>query len=180
MLFCPLNISNGGDESRVQELCESWGARRGLPVLMSLMVSVDVKQHWTMHTHWSQFVPNMYVNRHPRTLSSTSSSPSSWELSLYVLVKPEAPVAWFIMTSLGFPLCGLQDTLTYSLISDVNGRSGLSYFYIQQQTGRIYIWRSLTLAPDNSYTVSSLHVSVFLSLFSFLSSFAFFVVVVFL
>ena len=31
----------------------------GLPVLMSLMVSEDVKQHWTMLTHWSQFVPNM-------------------------------------------------------------------------------------------------------------------------
>ena len=26
---------------------------------MSLMVSVDVKQHWTMLRHWSQFVPNM-------------------------------------------------------------------------------------------------------------------------
>ena len=31
--------------SRVQELCESRGGRPGLPVLMSLMVSVDVKQH---------------------------------------------------------------------------------------------------------------------------------------
>ena len=101
--------------------------------------------------------------------------------SLYVLVKPETHVAWFVMTSLGFPLCGLQDTLTYSLISDINGRSGLSYFYIQQQTGRIYIWRSLTLAPDNSYSVSSQHVSAFLFLFSFLSSFVcLFVVVVFL
>ena len=37
---------------RVQELCESRGGCPGLPVLMSLMVSVDVK-------HWSQFVPNM-------------------------------------------------------------------------------------------------------------------------
>ena len=25
------------------------------------MVSVDVKQHWTMLTHWSQLVPNNYV-----------------------------------------------------------------------------------------------------------------------
>ena len=41
------------------QLCESRGGRPGLPVLISLMVSVDVKQHWTMHTHWSQFVPNM-------------------------------------------------------------------------------------------------------------------------
>ena len=30
---------------RVQELRESRGGRPGLPVLMSLMVSVDVKQH---------------------------------------------------------------------------------------------------------------------------------------
>ena len=31
--------------SKVQELCESRGGRPGLPVLMSLTVSVDVKQH---------------------------------------------------------------------------------------------------------------------------------------
>ena len=37
------------------------------------MVSVDVKQHWTMHTHWSQFVLDMST-RHSRTLSSTSST----------------------------------------------------------------------------------------------------------
>ena len=30
---------------RVQELCESRGGRPGLSVLMSLMVSVDVKRH---------------------------------------------------------------------------------------------------------------------------------------
>ena len=30
---------------RVQELCESQGGRPGLPILMSLTVSVDVKQH---------------------------------------------------------------------------------------------------------------------------------------
>ena len=58
---------------RVQELCESRGGRPGLPVLMSLVVSVDVKQHCTIHTHRSQFVPNMST-RHPMTLSSTSSS----------------------------------------------------------------------------------------------------------
>ena len=43
---------------RVQELCESRGGRPGLSVLTSLMVSVDVKLHWTMLTHWSQLVPN--------------------------------------------------------------------------------------------------------------------------
>ena len=26
---------------------------------MSLTVSVDVKKHWTMLRHWSQFVPDM-------------------------------------------------------------------------------------------------------------------------
>ena len=31
--------------TRVQELCESRGGRPGLPVLMSLTASVDVKQH---------------------------------------------------------------------------------------------------------------------------------------
>ena len=50
----------------------SWAPR--LHQWLSLMVSVDVKQHWTMHTHCrSQFVPHMST-RHPRTLSSTSSS----------------------------------------------------------------------------------------------------------
>ena len=34
-----------GRNFRVQELCESRGGRPGLPVLMSLTVSVDVKQH---------------------------------------------------------------------------------------------------------------------------------------
>ena len=45
--------------SRVQEVCESRDGRAGLSVLTSLMVSVDVKQHSTMLTHWSQIVPNM-------------------------------------------------------------------------------------------------------------------------
>ena len=43
----------------VQELCESGGGRPGLSVLMSLLVSVDVKLYWTMLRHWSQLVPNM-------------------------------------------------------------------------------------------------------------------------
>ena len=51
---------------RVQELCESRGGRPGLSALMSLTVSVDVKQHWTMLRHRSQFVSNML----PRTWSS--------------------------------------------------------------------------------------------------------------
>ena len=43
----------------VQELCESRGGRPGLSVLMSLTVSLDAKQHWTILRHWSQFVSNM-------------------------------------------------------------------------------------------------------------------------
>ena len=43
----------------VQELCESRGGRPGPSVLTSILVSVDVKQYWTMLRHWSQLVPNM-------------------------------------------------------------------------------------------------------------------------
>ena len=48
---------NNNNNNSVQELCESRGSR-GLPVLMSLTVSVDVKQHPAMLRQWSQFVPN--------------------------------------------------------------------------------------------------------------------------
>ena len=44
---------------RAQMLCESRGGRPGLSVLTSLMVSVDVKQYWTMFMHWSQLRPKM-------------------------------------------------------------------------------------------------------------------------
>ena len=37
-------VDIGGN--RAQELCESRGGHPGLPSLISLMVSVDVKQHW--------------------------------------------------------------------------------------------------------------------------------------
>ena len=43
----------------VQELCESRGGRPELSVLTTLLVSVDVKNYWTMLRHWSQLVPNM-------------------------------------------------------------------------------------------------------------------------
>ena len=43
----------------VQELCETWGGHPGLSVLTRLLVSADVKQYWTMLTHWFQLVPNM-------------------------------------------------------------------------------------------------------------------------
>ena len=39
-------------------MCESRGGRPGLPVLTSLLVSVDVKQYRNLLTHWSQLVPN--------------------------------------------------------------------------------------------------------------------------
>ena len=54
-----IQIVGSFGDNRVQELCESRGGRPGLSVLMSLTVSVDVKQHWTVLRHWSQFVPNM-------------------------------------------------------------------------------------------------------------------------
>ena len=43
----------------VQELCESRGGRPGLPVLTSLLVSVDLKNYWTILRHWSQLVLNI-------------------------------------------------------------------------------------------------------------------------
>ena len=43
----------------------------GLSVLTSLMVSADLRQYWTMLTHWSQLVPNNYFSRHPRTHNSS-------------------------------------------------------------------------------------------------------------
>ena len=55
----PIATLSPPESFRVQELCESRGGRPGLPVLMSLTVSVDIKQHWTVLRHWSQFVPNV-------------------------------------------------------------------------------------------------------------------------
>ena len=45
-IIISLNKSVISSFIRAQELCESRGGRPGLPVLMSLMVSVDVKQHF--------------------------------------------------------------------------------------------------------------------------------------
>ena len=36
----------------VQDLCESRGGRPELSVLTSLLVSVDVKNYWTVLRHW--------------------------------------------------------------------------------------------------------------------------------
>ena len=46
-------------EHIVHELCESRGGRPELSVLTSLLVSMDIKNYWTMLWHWSQLVPNM-------------------------------------------------------------------------------------------------------------------------
>ena len=69
--------------NRVQELCESRGGRPGLPVLTSLVVSVDVKLYWTMLTHSSQLVPNMStasedIKQHNRTESWPTSAVEWW------------------------------------------------------------------------------------------------------
>ena len=49
-LACLLIFDRPPKRSRAQELCESRGGRPGLPSLISLMVSVDVKQHSTTTT----------------------------------------------------------------------------------------------------------------------------------
>ena len=53
--------------------------------LMSLTVSVDVKQHWTVLRHWSQFVPNMStdIRGHEALLHLWMSIYFCW--SLYTL-----------------------------------------------------------------------------------------------
>ena len=58
MLFRTSSKSRHHNTTRTKLLCESRGGRPGLSVLTSLTVSVEVKQHWTMFMHWSQFVPN--------------------------------------------------------------------------------------------------------------------------
>ena len=40
-----ITVSRASNYRRVQELCESRGGHPGLSVLMSLTISVDVKQH---------------------------------------------------------------------------------------------------------------------------------------
>ena len=70
-------LYNGGGfpfHPRIQEVCESRSGRPGLPILMSLVVSVDVKQHRTMLRHRSQFVPNTCVN------------PTSEDMKLYIIM----------------------------------------------------------------------------------------------
>ena len=70
-----------------------WESRwpSGLSVLTRLMVSVDVKQYWTMlYTHWSQLVPK-YVYRHPRTLSNTWRKEGFCTMCWKVLVNPYPP-----------------------------------------------------------------------------------------
>ena len=81
---------------RVQELCESRGGRRpGLPVLMSLTVSVDVKQHWTvLQRCGSQFVPNI-------------CQPTSEDVKLYIIIINPAPSP-FPLFSRGVSSCGWQ------------------------------------------------------------------------
>ena len=63
---------------RVWELCESRGGRPGLSVLMSLMISVDVKRHCTMLRHWSQFVCNMSTDIRGRETLHHHKNPDNW------------------------------------------------------------------------------------------------------
>ena len=56
-----------------------------------------------MLKHWSQFVPNKIVNRHPRTCSSTSSSVHTREMVLAVATRRlrSSSVGAFTWSSLG-------------------------------------------------------------------------------
>ena len=74
--FAPNQASN----VRVKELCESRGGRPGLSVLTSLMVSVDVQQHWTVLMHWSQLVTNMSTDIwwHYATQQQQLHKPYKW------------------------------------------------------------------------------------------------------
>ena len=74
---------------RVQEpaQCESRGGRPGLSVLMSLTVSVDVKQHRTILRPWSYFVPNMSWAFCPNELYGVSvwtDVKQHWTMSRFV------------------------------------------------------------------------------------------------
>ena len=48
---------------------------------MNLLVSVDVKQHWTMHTHWSQFVLYMSTTSPPSAICvcAHAKTPQYWQ-----------------------------------------------------------------------------------------------------
>jgi len=74
--FAPNQASN----VRFKELCESRGGHPGLSVLTSLMVSVDVQQHWTMLMHWSQLVTNMSTDIwwHYATQQQQLHKPYKW------------------------------------------------------------------------------------------------------
>ena len=83
---------------RVQELCESRGGRHGLSVIMSLTVSVDVKQHSTVLRHRSQFVPDMSTDirehkalHHHHHAQSTSTVISGRTTDLGVFREPVWP-----------------------------------------------------------------------------------------
>ena len=54
-----VNLMGTSSVPTVQELCESRGGRPGLSVLTCLLVSVDVKNYWSVLRHWSRLVPNM-------------------------------------------------------------------------------------------------------------------------
>ena len=52
-----------GITGRAQELCESRGGRPGLPSLISLMISVDVKQHFNNHRPFMETTLNSRLTK---------------------------------------------------------------------------------------------------------------------
>lgn len=47
-----------------------------------------------------------------------------------------------------------QNSVSYELIADKNGKDGLSFFYIDKESGQLFVKRPLTESLENSYTVS--------------------------
>ena len=112
---------------RVQGLGESRGGRPGLSALMRLMVSVDVKQHWTVLTHWSQFVPNNladirghealqhHLRSQPRPSMPTTTQRhhQSKRSSANIAQRPIPALAWF--QTADFHPTGLRSATQYSI-----------------------------------------------------------------
>ena len=94
----------------VQELCESRGGHPRLSVLRSLTVSVDVKQHWTMLRHWSQFVPDMSADlRGHEALHHHHLQHSTKQLDIFssiAFLQHSFPSAcWYFILSVFFSFC---------------------------------------------------------------------------
>ena len=85
LLWQHINNKIQPSQYRVQVLCESRVGRPGLSVLMSLMVSVVVKQHRTMLRYWPQFVPNMSTDIRGHKALHNHHQASSFSASVTII-----------------------------------------------------------------------------------------------